>query len=66
MKKIIMSLMLLLLSTSVFCQTGNGTIFKYNAVSEMAVLANVILFQIIISEENPDPEQAYQIVRFPL
>ncbi len=48
-------------SITFFSQNNNSTIFKVMAQSEISVKADLIIFRIIISEENPDPEKAYKI-----
>ena len=48
-------------STTVFSQTDDYAIFKITAQSEVSILADLIVFQIAISEEDSDPEQAYKI-----
>jgi len=58
MKRAIL-ILIIILSTVVFGQNDEPTIFKITAQSEVSVLADVIIFQITISEENNDPEQAY-------
>ncbi|VAX21615.1 hypothetical protein MNBD_IGNAVI01-1002 [hydrothermal vent metagenome] len=54
-------LLMIIFSIVIFGQTNEPTIFKITAQSEVSVLADVIVFQITISEENNDPEQAYRI-----
>ncbi|MCF8355616.1 MAG: SIMPL domain-containing protein [Melioribacteraceae bacterium] len=61
MRKIIISIILVLFTTINYCQSNDGTVFKYTAVSEIAVQADLIIFQITISEQNTDPEAAYKI-----
>ncbi len=60
MKRVILLLMIIF-STIIFGQTDEPTIFKITAQSEVSVPADVIIFQITISEQNDDPEQAYKI-----
>lgn len=60
MKKIIVSVILILLTTVNYGQLNDETVFKYTAISEIAVQADQIIFQITITEENTEPETAYK------
>jgi len=60
MKKILITV-IVVFSTIIFGQTNGNTVFNVTAQSEVSILADLIIFQITISEENSDPEQAYLI-----
>ncbi len=60
MKKLIITFAVLI-STVLLGQTEKPTIFKITANSEISVKADLIIFQISISEENSSPEEAYRI-----
>ncbi len=60
MKKLIFLLALMSYSSYVFSQTDDSTYFTITANSEISVVADLIIFQLDISSEDPDPEQAYK------
>ena len=57
--KSIISVLLLLAGGTLYCQEYTDTEFKINAEAVLSVPADVINFQIIISEENNSSEMAF-------